>query len=184
MFWNFCTLLQLCISTPTFLLICMSSTSLRSVQQEEKFHLSYVSVFLLINCLPTGAGIYESEVSSEPVLEEGLQHCCRFEGKTRKIWYPMVWESQWCTVGLQVQLFHAISFQKKGSPLKRTLNRCAFDVERKDKNILWPIFFFFFSPELISNGHWHLIKWPVASLAIEDPGKNSKLPTQLLDKPA
>lgn len=81
---------------------------------------TYVSVFLLINCLPTGAEIYGSEASSEPVLEEGLQHCSRFEGKTRKICYLLIWESQWCRVGLQVQLFHGISFQKEGHLLKNS----------------------------------------------------------------
>lgn len=82
---------------------------------------------LLLNCLCTEAGI------SEFMLKEGLQQCCVFEGKTWKICRLLVWESQRCIVGLQVQNFHAISLLKKGTPLRRSSNRCAFEVERKKK---------------------------------------------------
>lgn len=131
---------------------------------------------LLVNCLCTEAGI------SEFVLKEGLQQRSVFEGKTWKICSLLVWESQRCTVGLQVQNFHAISLLKKGTPLKRSSNSCAFETEQRKKKYSKIDFFFF--QKLISSGHWHLIKWPVAFLAIEHPGKLSKLPTQLLDKPA
>lgn len=70
--------------------------------------LKFLSTIWLTVCLLQLA--FMTERSSEPVLEEGLQHCCGFEGKTRKICHLLVCESQWWTVGLQVQLLHAISF--------------------------------------------------------------------------
>lgn len=85
-------------------------------------------------------------------MKEELQQCCVFEDKTRKICCLLVWESQWCTVGLQVKPFHAISLLKKGSPLKRPLNRCAFDVMQKKKKYSNVDFFSF----LKINQQWAL----------------------------
>lgn len=79
---------------------------------------TYVSVYLLINCLPTGAGIYV--VSSEPVLQEGLQHCCRFEGKTRKICSLPVWSVSGAQQGYKYK-YLMLFYSKRKEPLWKDL---------------------------------------------------------------
>lgn len=87
-------------------------------------------MFLSTCCLYTGTGIYESEVCSEPVLEEGVQ--LNFQGQDRENFlFP----------NMEGSVLHSripsmtLSFQKKGPSLKRFLNRRVFDAKQTE-NIL------------------------------------------------
>lgn len=93
---------------------------------------TYVSVYLPINCLPTGAGIYV--VSSEPVLQDGLQHCCRFEGKTRKICSLPVWSVSGAQQGYKYKYF-MLFYSKRKEPLWKDLEIDCFWCGAEGKTI-------------------------------------------------
>lgn len=75
-------------------------------------------LFLSTCCLSTGTGIYESEVCSEPVLEEGLQ--LQIQGQDRE---------NFLSPDMEKSMLHSritsttLSFQKKRPSPKRLLNR-------------------------------------------------------------
>lgn len=75
-------------------------------------------MFLSTCCSSTGTGIYESEVCSEPVLEEGLQ--LQIQGQDRE---------NFLSPDMEKSMLHSritsttLSFQKKRPSPKRLLNR-------------------------------------------------------------
>lgn len=75
-------------------------------------------MFLSTCCLYTGTGIYESEVCSEPVLEEELQ--LQIQGQDGENFLSPNMEE----AGLHSRIpSTGLSFKKKGLFLKRLFNR-------------------------------------------------------------